>query len=267
MENASKALIMAASVLIAIVIIGALVLMFNNLNNYQQVNTQGNRDAQVVEFNNQYETYNRKNVRGSDLYSLLNRVVDYNRRKSEVGTLKNDQGQYLAYEPMTIHYTLDGKQKDFTFDETNRIFTGNYTDFTLTQANTNEFKTYIESKVNNEVMGIAKNEKAMQNLASGISNLFGKSNNDEKGILSAISLWNANVKNNKIDTANKEFNELASLYKSTINTQENKDKVYTYYEFMQFKRARFDCIPAEVEYNNGTGRITKMGFKFTGKFN
>ena len=109
MENASKALIMAGSVLIAIVIIGALVLMFNNLNNYQQVNTQGDRDAQVVEFNNQYETYNRKNVRGSDLYSLLNRVVDYNRRKSEVGTEGKDQGQYLAYEPMTIRYTLDRK--------------------------------------------------------------------------------------------------------------------------------------------------------------
>lgn len=265
MENASKALIMAGSVLIAIVIIGALVLMFNNLNNYQQVNTQGNRDTQVVEFNNQYETYHRKNVRGSDLYSLLNRVVDYNRRKSEVGTLNNDQGQYLAYEPMTIHYTLDGKQKDFTFDGKNRIFISEYMDFTLTQANTNIFKTYIETKVNDEVMGIAKNEKAMQNLASGISNLFEKSGNDEKGILSAISLWNANVKNNKIDTNDKKFDELVSEYNSQINITENKEKVYTYYEFMQFKRARFDCT--DVKYNNGTGRIIEMSFKFTGKFN
>lgn len=264
MENASKALIMAGSVLIAIVIIGALVLMFNNLNNYQQVNTQGDRDAQVIEFNNQYETYNRKNVRGSDLYSLLNRVVDYNRRKSEVGTVGKDQGQYLAYEPMTIRYTLDGKQKDLTFDGTNRIFTSEYQNFILEKANTNQFETQVKNKVNG-VMDIAKNEKAMQNLASGISNLFDKSANDEKGILSAISLWNANVKNNKIDTEDKKFEELANLYKTTINTVANKEKVYTYYEFMQFKRARFDCT--DVKYNNGTGRITEMSFKFTGKFN
>ncbi len=265
MENASKALIMAASVLIAIIIIGALVLMFNNLNNYQQTNTQGDRDAQVVEFNNQYETYNRKNVRGSDLYSLLNRVVDYNRRKSEVGTEGKDQGQYLAYEPMTIRYTLDGKQKDLTFDETNQIFTFGYQDFTLEKANTNQFETQVKNKVNG-VMDIAKNEKAMQNLASGISNLFDKSNNDEKGILSAISLWNANVKNDKkIDTENKKFDKLANSYNSIINTNANKEKVYTYYEFMQFKRARFDCT--DVKYNNGTGRITEMSFKFTGKFN
>lgn len=86
MENASKALIMAGSVLIALVIIGALVLMFNSLSNYQETDTQSTREQQVVDFNNQYETYNRKDVRGSDLYSLFNKVIDYNRRKSEWGT-------------------------------------------------------------------------------------------------------------------------------------------------------------------------------------
>ena len=55
MENASKALIMAGSVLIALMIIGALLLMFNSLTSYQDTNTQGEREAQVIEFNNQYE--------------------------------------------------------------------------------------------------------------------------------------------------------------------------------------------------------------------
>ena len=72
MENASKALIMAGSVLIALMIIGALVLMFSNLTSYQETNTRSTRSAQITEFNNQFETYNRKDVRGSDLYSLLN---------------------------------------------------------------------------------------------------------------------------------------------------------------------------------------------------
>ena len=73
MENASKALLIAGSVLIALMIIGALLLMFSNLSSYQDTNVQGERSAQVVEFNNRFSTYNHDNIRGSDLYSLLNK--------------------------------------------------------------------------------------------------------------------------------------------------------------------------------------------------
>lgn len=246
MENATKALIMAASVLIAIVIIGSLLLMFKNLSSYQETDIQSTRDAQIIEFNNQYEIYNQKNVRGSDLYSLLNKVVDYNRRKSEKGTEGKDQGQYLAYQAMTISYDLMGKEKELTFDKTNRLFvTKNYT---LSEANTNIFKTEIENVINN-VKGIAKNEVCMQNLASGVSNLFDKT--DEKSQLIAIKLWNANA-----NTTVNNYND--------VNTDDNKEKVYTYYEFMQFKRAKFNC--EKVEYQPNTGRIIEMQFEFTGKF-
>ena len=124
MENASKALLMAAGVLIALIIIGALLLMFNNLSNYQETNTQNTRESQIVEFNKQFETYNRKDVRGSDLYSLLNKVVDYNRRKSDVAT-GNDEGQDLKFEPMTIKVTFPEKGTigaKWTYDGTIRLF-------------------------------------------------------------------------------------------------------------------------------------------------
>ena len=80
MENASKALIMAASVLIAIVIISAFLLMMSNLTSYQESSYQSNLSAQIAEFNNQYTTYDRSNIRGSDMISLMNRIVDYNKR-------------------------------------------------------------------------------------------------------------------------------------------------------------------------------------------
>lgn len=105
MENASKALIMAGSVLIALMIIGALLLMFNNLSNYQNTGTQSTKETQIVEFNNQYETYNRNSVRGTELITLLFQTVDYNKRESTAGT-GNNQGQYLAYEPITITFNL-----------------------------------------------------------------------------------------------------------------------------------------------------------------
>lgn len=53
--------------------------------------------------------------------------------------------------------------------------------------------------------------------------------------------------------------------KTTYNSiQALKRYVDTYYEYVQFKRAKFDCT--SVEYNQQTGRIIKMTFKFTGKF-
>ena len=36
-----------------------------------------------------------------------------------------------------------------------------------------------------------------------------------------------------------------------------------YYEYMQFKRAVFKC--RTLEYNEETGRVSKINFEFTGK--
>lgn len=83
MENASKALLMAGGILIALLIIGALLLMFNNLSTYQEVGERETREAQVIEFNNQFETYLRTNLRGNEMLSLMNRVVDYNTRNGD----------------------------------------------------------------------------------------------------------------------------------------------------------------------------------------
>ena len=100
MENASKALVMAGSVLIALMIIGALILMFNNLFSYQQINQTDKRTDQTIEFNNQFETYNREEVRGSELYSLLNRAIDYNRKNLTEGT---------GFTTIKVTFTFGGK--------------------------------------------------------------------------------------------------------------------------------------------------------------
>ena len=57
----------------------------------------------------------------------------------------------------------------------------------------------------------------------------------------------------------------ASISKEIKENSQIRNDVYKYYEYIQFKRAHFDC--EKVEYNNETGRITKMKFKFNGKFN
>lgn len=50
-------------------------------------------------------------------------------------------------------------------------------------------------------------------------------------------------------------------------TSELKEDVLTYYEYMQFKRARFNCDTSKIEYRTQTGRIKCMTFDFTGEIN
>ena len=83
MENASKALIMAGEVLIALLVISLLVLFFNNIKNFDGVKENVNISEQVTEYNKQYDAYYRNNLYGSDILSLANKVHDYNKTESE----------------------------------------------------------------------------------------------------------------------------------------------------------------------------------------
>lgn len=254
MENASKALIMAGSVLIALMIIGALLLMFNGLSSYQQVGEQNTREAQVVAFNNQFETYNRQDVRGSDLYSLVNRVVDYNRRKSIEGTGENDEGQYLAYEPMKIEFTMNSIT-ELSADGTRRLIKD--TNYTI-NSTTNTFKSVYE-----EVAGLESDygKQVLQNLCTAKDKIFINST-DRNDKIKAINNFNsAYGKKEIIITETNSDLAIETAYKKMV---EYKEDVYTYYEYIQFKRARFKCT--NTEYNKTTGRINYMKFEFTGKF-
>ena len=82
MENASKALIMAGAVLIALVVISLLVFFFNNLRNIQNINLSTEQVEQAAEFNKQYDVYAR-DVYGSELLSIANKILDYNKRESD----------------------------------------------------------------------------------------------------------------------------------------------------------------------------------------
>ena len=82
MENASKALMLAGGVLISLIIISMIVLVSNSLTSYQYIKNQSKEVDLVADFNAQYEAYNRDDVRGNDLYTLANKVIDYNSHKT-----------------------------------------------------------------------------------------------------------------------------------------------------------------------------------------
>lgn len=112
MENASKALIMAGSILIAIIVISVLVMAYGNLT--ETMNAKDDEDAveQVMEFNKQYDVYYRDNLYGSDILSITNKVADYNERQSK------EQG----YEKLDIEVKfktgIDGPDREKIIDKT-----------------------------------------------------------------------------------------------------------------------------------------------------
>lgn len=76
MENASKALIMAGSVLIAILVIGMLVLGYRNLSSLEQQKEDSESDS-TLNYMVRFEQFNRT-LYGSELLSLANLQEDYN---------------------------------------------------------------------------------------------------------------------------------------------------------------------------------------------
>lgn len=251
MENASKALIMAGSVLIALMILGALVLLFSNLTAYQDTNVRTERSEQVIEFNNQYETYNRNDVRGSDIYSLLNRAADYNERKSYTG----QEGKEIAFEPITIIIDFGGRLDDLAPpDGGNKLITKNQ--YTLSGTN-NEFKNSVTDEVNS--LEERYGSSSLTNLTGGLTKIFIDTDNPEEQRL-AVEKFNSASKRKKI-----------SSWREIAPGSQIREDIYKYYEYVQFKRAYFDCssIARQGEsgttYNSKTGRIVKMEFKYNGK--
>ena len=92
MENATKALIIAGGMLIAMLIVGLLTWGYTQLRSLQKTNVEEEERQQIVDFNERFEAYNKKVVRGYQMISLANLVSDTNTRFAE------DDG----YAPVTI---------------------------------------------------------------------------------------------------------------------------------------------------------------------
>lgn len=76
MENASKALIIAGAILLAILIISLGIFIFNQASQITKSNNLS--EVEVLNFNEKFTSFKGNNVRGSEVNSLLTRVVQNN---------------------------------------------------------------------------------------------------------------------------------------------------------------------------------------------
>ena len=82
MENATKALLIAAGALFAVVIISIVWIAYGNLTGYYNAKQDNINQEQLSAFNNEYAAYDRE-LTGFELISLINKVSDYDKNKAD----------------------------------------------------------------------------------------------------------------------------------------------------------------------------------------
>ena len=80
MENASRALLMAGSILIAIIIISIFVFSNTRITQLQQAKIEAEQVAEVAKFNEIFISYQKKAMYGTDIISVLNLGISNNNK-------------------------------------------------------------------------------------------------------------------------------------------------------------------------------------------
>lgn len=232
MENITKALLIAGGVLFAILILTLLVIFHNQLSAYYTEQHDAKMVEQVTEFNNKFDNYNGQTIRGNELISVMNKVVDYNRTYSDM------EGN----ERITLNIDLKGHQKDFRY--------------------TDDSKSLFNTSVITNASG---NDNEINNISGLASELAASSNIDDtklQKLSSNISIVCSN-RSEDIETRNSKIKQILGYKK---NKQLTDDEIKTiqnatlqYYQLTQFKRAMFKCT--EMVHSQKNGIINKISFE------
>ena len=279
MDNASKALLMAGGMLLAILILTLLIYAWSLFSEYQSSRDDLADIENTAKFNQQFTNYDRDDVQGYELITLVNQIIDYNERKTE--DTKNNNN--VRYNPMAITIDINEQADAFTYeDKTNRLISnvtykdGDYFTATARSNAKSSFENNVLKKLNDDLQisdTIRLDETKANKVAKNIGSIF-HTDNDIKTLANNRSEYGGNEDNVYLDMANTYIASTGETTQDRINFAKDNlvigkgnNQYYNYaciyYEYMQFKRGVFKCT--NLEYDNNTGRVTKIDFKFTGK--
>ena len=126
MENASKALIMAGAVLIAILIISLGIMIFNNMS--KSAKDAANMDEQeIANFNSKITPYLGDNISGSQVNALIQLVISIDNSaisSNNVGNAVSITYKSTNNKTNTISVNASKQLKDSVGDATRKVNTG-----------------------------------------------------------------------------------------------------------------------------------------------
>ena len=82
MENATKALLMAGGVLIAIIIISLLVRTYGNMGQFQKQQLTAEEAEKLEAYNKEYTKYLNQYVYGTEVITVINKTLDYQEKQN-----------------------------------------------------------------------------------------------------------------------------------------------------------------------------------------
>ena len=223
MENAAKALKIAAGILLGLLITSLVVFGYSQIRDYYQKKKDNQVEKQVREFNREYEAYARNNLTGNDIISLVNKVYDYNKRLD--GT-KSEQKVYIK-----IDLKADINTKLSYSTDYQRVYINNR--YITNQGSMDNLENFIN-------FTSWKDEEAKyQKLVNKISKI----------LLSSSELTDSQKTDERDDIfkniLGKKYSDLTITARATeIN------KMLAYNAFQEFKKLKFEYVRNEY-YENG----------------
>lgn len=282
MEDASKALLIAAGFFFVLLIISLMVVVHGEISEYYENKHNLAVAEQVQEFNSKFNNYNRNNIRGSDLISLMNRVIDYNASEAyhqdkNYGRIRvtitlggaeiREQFKPPNYETLQNKYLNNATITNTSGGGNNWANDRQLTEITNTSTEMcSEFQTMCD-EFNLDLKNIT--DTKLQLLASKAEYIIVDESN--KGTTNIYNRFKRadileDVLGIKVGTTSDceiIIDNETGITKNENNGEEiiNKIKEITsqYYQYMYFKRAYFDCT--EMLYDPDTSRVVEMNFK------
>lgn len=278
MENSAKAIIIAGGMFILIMLITLLVIFGRSLSSYMQDQHDKEMVKQITEFNNKFANYQGTELRGNELISVLNRVIDYNALEA---------GEY-GYDPVLVEINFNNRteldsvikfntssteEKNFLdecFQNKNKTIIKNSKDKDdnlkkISQKGTTILSKYSDKEKYPDNYIPRLTDTKLQKLSAEISNIAQEKDN---------SSWLDGYDGNRIAVYNRtRAKKLTSILGYEVSAEGKikvdgiekdiipavKNATCEYYQYTQFKRIMFKCT--SIEYSQDTGRINKMSFE------
>lgn len=232
MENASKALIMAGSVLLSVLIISALVLLFNRIGAFKRSEVSEKDIEKLAEYTKQIETFKRE-LYGSELLSLCNLIEDYNARQVDLG-----------YDKIQVNVTLNNAIEKLTVDENGREVSGAKASISKSYNSSKQLVTDF-NKLQDEV-NYYKNKKYKNDNGKSVEKLSGLKSKELKIALGVESTMDLS------DISSISNSELRKF----LSYMENYIRLKT--DLTTFKNKKFKI---EYKYDDNTLRVNSIKAK------
>lgn len=298
MENAVKALEMAAGVLLGVILMAAVAYFFTQISTWPENEDDLASSEQLAKFNQEYEVYNKSKMYGVDVLSCLNKVISNNSKYAQggaflggnasLGDLKQRENYWINIklklktdleECLIVYYCNTANRiVERSWEPTGEaVYVRDIPKFSnaITKVRGKDSDThYTNFTTDMPIKGSMYKETTGLPVSSLTVDIFGNSSNykDPDGFVSLIykdsngdvSDMNPDITNllNRIQTLSN--NESSSNLTYVVS---NKDKnTYTIWTSIEWrtvlydlKNRKFTC--KDMTYNTTTGRVNEIVFE------